>query len=79
MYQGKANQFLYKNPYAKLIQRRVDEDLSQKKKLQLYYALRLDKFQCAKCCHFYCSKKKLTRHALSDCLREDFQQKKKYA
>ena len=75
----KAGQLLLKNPYKELMLRRVEEDKNETKKLQLYYALRFDKIQCDKCCHFYAKKKLLARHKRGDCLDINFQPKIKYA
>ena len=58
----------------------VREEVDKPKKLQLYYALRADEFQCEKCSHFYSSKKKLAQHSRhKECLDINFQPKKKYA
>ena len=43
---GKAVHLLSYNPHATLIRRRVEENEAEIKKLQLYYAVRTDSWQC---------------------------------
>ena len=50
---GKAVKLLLGNSCADLIRSRVFGEVKKTKKLQLYYALRNDEFQCEKCYSFY--------------------------
>ena len=68
---GKAASLLDNNPHADAIRQIVSENEHVSKKLQLYYALRCDTWQCDKCCQFYCDKGKLLRHQGTYCGKEN--------
>jgi hypothetical protein len=68
---GKAASSLASNPHAALLRQLVEENEHATKKLQLYYALRCDTWQCDRCCQFYCDKGKLLRHQTSYCGKQN--------
>lgn len=78
---GKAIALLKDNPYAELIRSVVLENDKLNKKLQLYYAIKADSWQCNKCCHYYSSVKKLVRHRDKEknCLDPNYRTRNKYA
>lgn len=80
-WKGKAIKFLTNNPHAELIQSLVKENEKLNKKLQLYYAIKDNSWQCHKCCHYYSDMKKLIRHRDSDkdCLNPNYKTRNKYA